>query len=92
MFFFVFSVCNVDAQIADINESDATFHTLIKKMKMISTAISPPTGAYKHYSSVVPQIIDGDEDLLASLVRDHMDGVRPLNNLRSRYVSYNLVI
>ena len=42
---------------------------------------------YEHYSTIVPKIIAGDADVLDQLVQEHINGIRPLNNIRSRCVN-----
>ena len=44
------------------------------------------SGAYEHYSAVVPQIMEGDTDLLENLVNQHASHIMEFNNLRSRSV------
>ncbi len=39
---------------------------------------------YNFYSDVVPKVMEGDTDLLSSLVDDHISGTRTFCNLRSR--------
>ena len=41
--------------------------------------------AYEYYSTTVPQIMDGDIDLLTNMVWSHTEGVKELCHLRSRY-------
>ena len=43
------------------------------------------TGSYEHYSTMVPQVVAGDADVLDKVIQDHISGENPLNNIRSRY-------
>ncbi|XP_064635397.1 uncharacterized protein LOC135492725 [Lineus longissimus] len=45
------------------------------------------TSVYEHYTQVVPKVMEGDTELLAKLVRDHVLGVQEFSNLRSRCVN-----